>query len=306
MQEVSILETTPQRKMSVSMKGAMVLNKNKSGELQKRVQHLRKSRDEVLMELKAQRLQIAIRQINDEREQAAKKSDDQQIGSDAASKRKISKSSREAGNPSKRGLARLSLPPIFNKQSINTDFRKSISAPVSPFTSPLLRRATTRCSGQIAESKDEDSPNSLTLHRSQTLIAEPRLERNKKLEVTDLQRVKSNGLSLPVKRSNNPNLTDARLQGNEERRVTPTRKTRKSPIVCNSSSSHMPSSRLVLNNGKKVIERREGRPSTANIKGCADDDDAEVTERTVDDSGLYADLEDCRYLRCNSKMSNDR
>ena len=63
----------PRRKISLSMKRAIVLNKGKTDELQRRVNHLRKSRDETLMELKAERLRLEIKKINDNREEATRR-----------------------------------------------------------------------------------------------------------------------------------------------------------------------------------------------------------------------------------------
>ena len=68
----SDLSKMPPRKMSLSMRRAMVLNKGEKDELQRRVSYLRKSRDETLMELKAERLRLQIKKINDSREEASR------------------------------------------------------------------------------------------------------------------------------------------------------------------------------------------------------------------------------------------
>ena len=51
------------------MRRAMVLNKGEKDELQRRVGYLRKSRDETLMELKAERFRLQIKKIHDSREE---------------------------------------------------------------------------------------------------------------------------------------------------------------------------------------------------------------------------------------------
>eukprot|EP00112_Aurelia_sp_Birch-Aquarium-sp1_P023730 Seg719.2 transcript_id=Seg719.2/GoldUCD/mRNA.D3Y31 product="hypothetical protein" protein_id=Seg719.2/GoldUCD/D3Y31 len=108
------------RKMSVSMKGAVVLNKMKSDELQKKVKHLRKTRDETLMELKAERLRLALKKIHEER-QAALQNDNEiiELEGKVCSKKNTSINSN-----------RLVLPPLINKSRSNV--LGSVSEPCSP------------------------------------------------------------------------------------------------------------------------------------------------------------------------------
>ena len=66
------LNEMPPRKISLSMKRAIVLNKGETDELHRRVGYLRKSRDEALMELKAERLRLKVKKTNESREEIAR------------------------------------------------------------------------------------------------------------------------------------------------------------------------------------------------------------------------------------------
>ena len=67
------LSEMSQKKISISMKRAMVLNKGETGELKRKVGYLRKSRDEALMELKAERLRLRVKKIHDSHDESSKK-----------------------------------------------------------------------------------------------------------------------------------------------------------------------------------------------------------------------------------------
>ena len=111
------------RKMSESMRRAIVLNKNESDELRKKVRYLTKSRDEALMELRAERLRLAIKRINDEREEAERNIDTSQM------KRQLvfPEERKKQKNPTSLSLPRLCLPP-------EKSHLLSLSEPSSPTT----------------------------------------------------------------------------------------------------------------------------------------------------------------------------
>ena len=67
------LSEMSQKKLSISMRRAMVLNKGETGELKRKVGYLRKSRDEALMELKAERLRLRVKNIQDNHEESSRK-----------------------------------------------------------------------------------------------------------------------------------------------------------------------------------------------------------------------------------------
>ena len=102
------------------MKGAVVLNKMKSDELQKKVKHLRKTRDETLMELKAERLRLALKKIHGERE--ARMQNDKEI---IESEGKVCSNKKDSINDN-----RLVLPPII--KGLRSNVLGSVSEPCSP------------------------------------------------------------------------------------------------------------------------------------------------------------------------------
>ena len=97
---------------------------------------MRKSRDEILMKLKAQKLQLALRKIQDEREDAAKK-ESNDLAVNSSPQRKLSQNMREAGG---KHSERFLLPPINSRGASNPGLLGSTSAPVSLSVSPVLTR----------------------------------------------------------------------------------------------------------------------------------------------------------------------
>eukprot|EP00794_Sanderia_malayensis_P008257 gene8257-9139_t len=142
-----------QTKMSVSMKGAMVLNKNKSDELNRKVKHYRKSRDEILMELKAEKLRLALHKVQEERNsEPSDKTDDNRNGNAYLLQRRFSRSSNADVEIKGNRFDQFSLPPILNRRlSATNTLLQSLSEPTSPVYSPLLRRK-----GFRSEKKDEE------------------------------------------------------------------------------------------------------------------------------------------------------
>ena len=122
------------------MKGAVVLNKMKSDELQKKVKHLRKTRDETLMELKAERLRLALKKIHEKRE-AAMQNDEEisELDGTVCSKKNTSVNNN-----------RLVLPPLIKK------LRSNVLGSVSEPCSPSISRARSPCGPSCLASKDNE------------------------------------------------------------------------------------------------------------------------------------------------------
>ena len=137
---ISNIGSMASRKVSVSMKGAVVLNKMKSDELQKKVKHLRKTRDETLMELKAERLRLALKKIHDKRE--AEMQNDEEITE--LDGKVCSKKNTSINNN------RLVLPPLIKK------LRSNVLGSVSEPCSPSISRARSPFGPSCLASKDNE------------------------------------------------------------------------------------------------------------------------------------------------------